>query len=532
MSNTFSIPIILITVKTKMKRSLTGLLIFITSLSQLQAQAIDDAFFDRVDSFLKRHVKDDRVAYKSIGKDKEFTKLLNDIETASLLGKDDATRQAFLINAYNLLVLKGVVDAYPLQSVLDINGFFDAKKYTVAGEEMTLNDLEKKELLRTYEDPRFHFVLVCGAIGCPPITPFAYTPERLEEQLEAQTKKALNDPVFIKVNDEEKEVKLSQIFEWYTNDFGGSKLKALQYINRYRIDPIPESYRIGYYSYDWNLNTIASAVDVAPSTGGNGTANNSIRYVVSATIPAGTTETKIFNNLYSQVLENEDGAEDRSTFFTSFITSLYAINYRFMAGIEARYRSVLNSPNPSTPFSVFGGGDSQQFRHGVTTIGPKIRWAPVPKWGNFSIQSAFWIPLGGELEGSSEQPWVDWNNATWWTQVFNDFTLGSNFSLFTEIDFLIEDIGGADDALNRISTPATVILSFFPNPATTLYALNGFSPFWSPDLDYFYQSGLGAKYLFNRNFELEVLYTYFTNSFLQDNNGRASTINFGVRFNR
>ena len=104
--------------------------------------------------------------------------------------------------------------------------------------------------------------------------------------------------------------------------------------------------------------------------------------------------------------------------------------------------------------------------------------------------------------------------------------------MFTEIDVLIEDIGTADDAFNRVSTPATVILSYFPNPATTIYALNGLSPYWAPELDYFYQAGIGAKYQFSRKFEVEALYTYFTNSFLQDNNGRASTINLGVRINR
>ena len=393
-----------------------------------------------------------------------------------------------------------------------------------------MNDLEKKKLLRVYEDPRYHFVLVCGAMGCPPITPFAYRPEKLAEQLEVQSRKALNDAAFIKVDNDKKEVKLSQIFEWYASDFGGSKLKALRYINQYRNNPIPENYKIGYYNYDWNLNADLGTGSKNPETGGK--SNNSIRYVVSATIPKGTTETKIFNNLYSQVLDNGDGFENRSTFFTTFITSLYGVSDRFNAGVEVRYRSVLNSPLPSSPFSVFGGGEGQRFRHGVTTIGPKARWAPVPKWGNFSIQSALWIPIGSELEGNAERPYIDWNNATWWTQIFNDFTLGNNFSLFTEIDFLLEDIGQADDALNRISTPATVILSYFPNPATTIYYLNGFSPFWSPDLDYFYQAGIGAKYQFSRQFEVEALYTYFTNSFLQENNGRASTINFGVRFNR
>ncbi|MEO0341134.1 MAG: hypothetical protein AAF242_18210, partial [Bacteroidota bacterium] len=152
---------------------------------------------------------------------------------------------------------------------------------------------------------------------------------------------------------------------------------------------------------------------------------------------------------------------------------------------------------------------------------------------NFSIQSAFWFPIGEDLEGNGELPFIDWNGATWWTQFFNDFTLSPNFSLFTEIDVLWEDIGNVENgALNRVSTPATAILSYFPNPKTTLYGLTSFSPFWQTEFDYFAQAGVGAKYQFNRNFEVEVLYTAFTNDFLQQNNGNASTFNIGIRVNR
>ncbi|MEO1385351.1 MAG: hypothetical protein AAFV78_19200, partial [Bacteroidota bacterium] len=67
------------------------------------------------------------------------------------------------------------------------------------------------------------------------------------------------------------------------------------------------------------------------------------------------------------------------------------------------------------------------------------------------------------LQGNGQLPFIDWDGATWWTQFFNDFPLGNNFSLFTEIDFMIEDIGSrAEGDINRISTPATVILSYFP----------------------------------------------------------------------
>ena len=247
-----------------MKHSLIWLLLFGNLLAlRAQQQDINAAFFDRIDGLLKKYVSDDRIAYQAIGQDKEFAELIQIIGSASLDGKDSATRQAFLINSYNLLVIKGVLEAYPLKSVLDVDGFFDTKKHKVAGEYITLNELEKKKLLRVYEEPRFHFVLVCGAIGCPPIAAFAYTPEKLEMQLEERTRKALNDQLFIKVNDSKKQVLLSQIFEWYLSDFGGSKTSAIGYVNRYRDNPIPTSYKIDYYAYDWGLNKTSSTNDMA-----------------------------------------------------------------------------------------------------------------------------------------------------------------------------------------------------------------------------------------------------------------------------
>ena len=57
---------------------------------------------------------------------------------------------------------------------MDVPGFFDNKSTIINSEIYSLNAIENDILRKKYKDPRFHFVLVCGAIGCPPITNFAY----------------------------------------------------------------------------------------------------------------------------------------------------------------------------------------------------------------------------------------------------------------------------------------------------------------------------------------------------------------------
>lgn len=493
-------------------------------------QNIDKTFFNDTHAFLQKNVKNGRVNYAPLKNDAQLKSLIQTIAKADLKGASDATKQAFYINAYNLLVINQAAQRYPLQSVQDIPGFFDRKKNTVGGKSLTLNKLEKDYLLKPYKDARFHFVLVCGALGCPPITNFAYTPEKLEKQLEQQTKLALNDNNFIKVNGNKAE--LSQIFKWYTGDFGGSTKSILRFINKYRTNKIPASARVSYYNYSWNLNDTANRTSSLGSSSALG--NNASRYVVSSTIKKGTFEIKVFNNLYTQRTGNEGVLTDRSTFNTTSLSVLYGLTDRFNIGINTRYRRVRNDKLPSSALGVFGNSleEGESNRQGLTAFGPQIRYAPVPKWQNFSIQSSFVFPIGEDLTGSATQPFIDWKGATWWTQVFNDFPIGTNFSLFTEVDFLLEDIGRSSEGFsNRFSTPATVIFSYNPTPKITLYSLGGFSPFWQTEFDYFVQGGLGAKYQFTPNFEVELLYTDFSNKFLNQIGGQAATYNLGVRVN-
>lgn len=523
-------------------------------------------FNSDTDALLKRYVKQGRVDYTGLKASNDIQPLVAKISATDPGSLSGNAKKAYLINAYNILVINQALENYPLKSVLDVKGFFDGNKQNVGGRKLTLNQLEKELLLKEYNDARLHFVLVCGALGCPPITNFAYTPAKLEAQLNKQTKLALNNPAFLRVNGEKAE--LSKIFEWYAKDFGGSKSAVLSFINKYRDEAVPANAKVSYYEYDWTINKTSgraaadkmekmNAIDgmekealadgtdmrgekdmeekmdmeefksqsVVPRSGGGG-GNNAARYVVSSAIPKGSAEIKIFNNLYSQ-----EAAGERSSFFTTSISALYGVTSRFNAGVDIRYRRVrYDEAGTASNFAVLSEGGTFS-RTAISGFGPKIRIAPFNNLPNFSIQSALWIPLAENLEGGNGDRFTDWNNATWFTQVFNDFPIGSNFSIFTELDIVLEDIGGEEDDFNRFSTPVTGIFSYFPTPKATLYGLASYSPFWQEDYDYFYQLGVGAKYQFTPNFEIELLATAFDNEFLNSVDGNAGTVNLGIRIN-
>jgi len=509
-----------------MKNIINTLFLAFVVVSSVFGQFDSEKFFRETDSFLKSHVSNGLVDYANLNTN-NLNSLISQIENANVSSLSDLEKQAFYINAYNLIVINSAASSFPIQSVQDKGGFFDRQKINVSGKKMTLNKLEKDCLLKPFKDARFHFVLVCGALGCPPITNFAYTPEKLDEQLDQQTRLALNDDTFIRTDGSK--VQISQIFKWYTSDFGGSLSSVKAFINKYRTNKIDDSARISYYTYDWTLN------DVSNSFGSNDiktVGSNASRYIVSSTIPKGTVELKIFNNLYSQKTGDGENLTDRSSFFTTSLSAFYGLSSKFNIGINTRFRKVRNNALPSSPFSVFGSDEFGSSRSGLTAFGPQIRYAPVPKWENFSIQSSFVFPIGTDLAGSATQPFIDWTGATWNTQFFNDFPIGTKFSLFTEIDLLIEDIGSeANGHINRLSTPVTAIFSYTPNSKLTVYTLGGYSPYWQEVFDYFYQYGVGTKYQFTPNVEIELLYTDFTNQFLSSINGQAETINLGFRLN-
>lgn len=224
-----------------------------TSFSMAQGGSM---FSEQADQFFKKYVNEGRVDYKDLKADPQMIeRLLQMTKEISVSKENKREYQAFWINGYNLLVIKGIVDNYPLKSPLDVAGFFDKTKHDIGGTSITLNDIENKLLRGNFpSEPRFHFVLVCAGLGCPPIINSSYKASTLNAQLEEQAKMALNDTDFIRVN--KNKIKISQIFEWYKGDFTQGGKSLVDYINQYRVNKLPEKSKISYYPYDWTLNEI------------------------------------------------------------------------------------------------------------------------------------------------------------------------------------------------------------------------------------------------------------------------------------
>lgn len=228
-------------------------IIYFIALTGQNANAQTTGFFRNADSFFKTYVEDGKVDYKRIYSERSLiNKLYSSLAEIRTDNLNTSEEKAFYINAYNIITIYSVLDHYPVKSVMDIQGFFNELEHPVAGKKLTLDQLEKSILMKKFFDPRLHFVLVCGAMSCPPLAGFAYLPDNLDNQIKQMTEKALNNPEFLKKTDSG--FQLSKIFKWYNSDFLNSAGSLPEYINKYRKEKLPENYEIRYYEYDWSLN--------------------------------------------------------------------------------------------------------------------------------------------------------------------------------------------------------------------------------------------------------------------------------------
>ncbi|MDB4930348.1 MAG: hypothetical protein JWM10_2832 [Myxococcaceae bacterium] len=175
-------------------------------------------------------------------------------------------RKAYWINAYNATVLLGVAEApATMRNVLTYlpdGGFFRARAWRLDGREMTLDAVENREVRPVFHDPRVHVALNCAARSCPPLRRGAYTAAGLDAQLDAQARAYVNAPGAVEVDTRARSLRVTQIFEWFADDF---VLGAAGWLPTYAADPLRRridaacgsdggSCVVSYRPYDWSLN--------------------------------------------------------------------------------------------------------------------------------------------------------------------------------------------------------------------------------------------------------------------------------------
>jgi hypothetical protein len=162
-----------------------------SSLAMLPGQTDRHAVLDRV---LDTYVRGGLVYYRALRAERSaldrYVASL-DVPAARVASWTPEEQQAFWLNAYNAIVLRTVIDAYPIRtrsseypegSVRQIPGAFDATRHRVGGRSLTLDALERF-MLETFGDARLSLALGRGAVGSPRLRSEAFSAARLEAQL-------------------------------------------------------------------------------------------------------------------------------------------------------------------------------------------------------------------------------------------------------------------------------------------------------------------------------------------------------------
>jgi uncharacterized membrane protein YdjX (TVP38/TMEM64 family) len=180
------------------------------------------------------------------------------------LGRDE--KLALLINAYNAFTLRLILDHRPVDSIRDIPAEerWDAQRWDLAGDTVSLNQIEHERIRPNFVEPRVHFALVCAAVGCPILRGEAYTADRLEEQLADQNRYVHSHDRWFRFEPEESVVHLTALYNWYGGDFEQVAGSVLEYAARH-APALREALDAGnevtirWLDYDWSLNSRENA---------------------------------------------------------------------------------------------------------------------------------------------------------------------------------------------------------------------------------------------------------------------------------
>ncbi len=236
-----------------MTRMILSMLITALFIASLSASAPQTSTYGEV---LNKYVSQGKVDYSGLEKNglSQLDSYLKSVAESSL-PKGKNKQMGFYIDAYNALVLRSVIKHGRPKSVLDIKSFFSGDQHTVAGKKVTLDQLEKKVLNPLAKDPRTHFVLVCGAIGCPILESEPYHGSSVSQRMEKASKRYLDSKYGAIVT--AGSLQISQIFKWYQKDFGGAE-GVLSFVKKYlsaeQKSQLGATPKVSYINYNWQLN--------------------------------------------------------------------------------------------------------------------------------------------------------------------------------------------------------------------------------------------------------------------------------------
>jgi len=185
-----------------------------------------DALHRPLDEVLDVYVRDGLVYYRALRAERRrldgYLASLERLPSGTVAGWSREAQIAFWLNAYNALVLRSVVNAYPIagksrdyprNSIRQIPGVFDRVEHRIAGRALTLDAIEL-EMLAPFGDARTVFALGRGSVGGGRLRSEAFSADRLESQLQQVAAELPTRRELLRIGIEDGEVSVSPLFSW------------------------------------------------------------------------------------------------------------------------------------------------------------------------------------------------------------------------------------------------------------------------------------------------------------------------------
>jgi hypothetical protein len=243
-----------------------------------------------LDELLDLYVRDGFVYYNALRSDRgrldRYVASLNGAAATALAEGTPEQRKALWINAYNALVLRTVIDnfpirgraaQYPASSIRQIPGAFEKVQHRVAGKTVSLDAIEK-DILTRFGDARVFLALGRGAYGGGRLRSEAFDGPTVEKQLDAVAAEAVSREALVRITPATNVVSMSPVFSWREAAFVESfaekanrvfaarspvERAVLAVIEPHLSGPEAEfleknAFKMQFHEFDWRLNDLSA----------------------------------------------------------------------------------------------------------------------------------------------------------------------------------------------------------------------------------------------------------------------------------
>ena len=240
------------------------------------------------DQMLDVYVRDGFVYYNALRTERSrldaYVAALNSATAVALAKGSIGEQKALWINAYNALVLRTVIDnfpirgrakEYPASSIRQIPGAFEKASHRVAGRAVSLDGIEK-DILAPLGDARVFLALGRGSYGGGRLRSEAFDGPKMDKLLTAVADETAQRTELVNIDENANAVSLSPIFSWREPVFvaslaakapgvfsqrSGLERAVLALIYTHVSTPEAlflekNTFKMQFHDYDWRLNDL------------------------------------------------------------------------------------------------------------------------------------------------------------------------------------------------------------------------------------------------------------------------------------